>query len=325
MSIREQSSLSWTEILMKDHEMTERVFAATEKAFAEPADPTPGFVANLREYLVAYVDRCHNQKEERALFPLLARRGIPSEGGPVAVMLAEHAQARELVDRIDAAARGYVDGDRGRLGELKAAFAAYAALNKPHYWKENDILYPLANRVLSPEDGAELVDEIEEIEQELGPSTRERYWKLAEEIVSLVELKDLSWGLAPEVLAAILNTLPIELSFVDHEDRVRYFSHERGEKIFSRSRGAIGTEVHNCHPQKSVHMVEQILSDFKAGRRTVAEFWFDMGPRKIHIRYWAVRDDAGKYLGCLETVQDVTAIQKLTGQKRLLDPPVQAA
>ena len=66
-------------------------------------------------------------------------------------------------------------------------------------------------------------------------------------------------------------------------------------------------------------MVEQILAEFRAGTRKVAEFWIDMGPRKIHIRYWPVRDDAGKYLGCLETVQDVTAIQKLTGQRRLLD------
>jgi DUF438 domain-containing protein len=312
-------SLTWTEILMKDHEMTERVFAAAEKAFAEPGDPSPGLVANLREYLVTYVDRCHNQKEERALFPLLAQRGIPREGGPVAVMLAEHGQARTLVDRVDVAAKAFLAGDRPRLGELKEAFAAYAALNKPHYWKENDILYPLANRVLSEGDAAQLVDEIDEIEQELGPGARERYWKLAEEIVSLVELKDLSWGLKPEVLAGILNILPIELSFVDHEDRVRYFSHERGEKIFARTRGAIGTEVQNCHPQKSLHMVEEILSDFRAGRRKVAEFWIDMGPRKIHIRYWAVRDDAGKYLGCLETVQDVTGIQKLQGQKRLLD------
>jgi DUF438 domain-containing protein len=317
--LSDKPSLTWTEILMKDHEMTERVFAAAEKAFAEAADPSPGLVANLREYLVTYVDRCHNQKEERALFPLLAQRGIPSEGGPVAVMLAEHGQARELVDRIDVAAKAYLAGDRARLGELKEVFAAYAALNKPHYWKENDILYPLANRVLSEEDAAQLVDEIDEIEQELGPGARERYWKLAEEIVSLVELKDLSWALKPDVLAGILNTLPIELSFVDHEDRVRYFSHERGEKIFARTRGAIGTEVQNCHPQKSLHMVEEILSDFRAGRRKVAEFWIDMGPRKIHIRYWAVRDDAGKYLGCLETVQDVTAIQKLQGQKRLLD------
>lgn len=315
----DKPTLTWTEILMKDHEMTERVFAAAEKALAEAAPPTPGLVANLREYLVTYVDRCHNQKEEKALFPRLAARGIPMEGGPVAVMLAEHGKARELVDRIDAAAKGYVDGDKGRLAGLKEAFAEYAALNKQHYWKENDILYPLANRILSPDDAAAIVDEIEEIEQELGPGARERYWKLAEEIVSLVELKDLSWGLEPEVLAAILNTLPVELSFVDHEDRVRYFSHERGEKIFSRTRGAIGTEVHNCHPQKSLHMVEQILADFKAGTRKVAEFWIDMGPRKIHIRYWPVRDDAGNYLGCLETVQDVTGIQKLTGQKRLLD------
>lgn len=315
----EKPSLTWTEILMKDHEMTERVFAALEKAFAEPTDPSPGLVANLREYLVTYVDRCHNQKEERALFPRLAQRGVPTEAGPVAVMLAEHGQARDLVDRIDAAARGYVGGDRGRLGELKAAFGAYATLNKQHYWKENDILYPLANRVFSPEDAAEVLDEIYEIEQELGPGARERYWKLADEIVSLVELKDLSWALKPDVLAGILNALPIELSFVDHEDRVRYFSHERGEKIFPRSRGAIGTEVQNCHPQKSVHMVEQILAEFRAGSRKVAEFWIDMGPRKIHIRYWPVRDDAGKYLGCLETVQDVSGIQKLTGQRRLLD------
>jgi len=319
MSLHEKPSLTWTEVLMKDHEMTERVFAAVEQAFAEPAAPDRELVGLVREYLVTYVDRCHNQKEERALFPMLARRGVPSEGGPVAVMLGEHGQARELVGRIDAAAAAYAGGDAGALAPLKQAFGAYAALCKQHFWKENDILYPLANRVLSPEDAAEVLDEIDEVEQEAGPGARDRYWKMAEEIVSRVELKDLSWGLKPEVLAGILNALPIELSFVDHEDRVRYFSHERGEKIFARTRGAIGTEVQNCHPERSLHMVNQILADFRAGRREVAEFWIDMGPRKIHIRYWPVRDDAGNYLGCLETVQDVTAIQRLTGQKRLLD------
>jgi DUF438 domain-containing protein len=324
MMLSEQPSLPWYEILMKDHELTERVFAAAEKAFADAAPPSPGLVANLREYLVTYVDRCHNQKEERAVFPRLAARGVPSEGGPVAVMLAEHGQARELVTRIDGAAKAYLDGEKAALGPLAEAFGAYAALCKQHFWKENDILYPLARRLFSEDDAEAVVDEIEEIEQQLGPGARARYWKLAEEIVSLVELKDLSYAVKPEVLAAILNTLPLELSFVDHEDRVRYFSHERGEKIFSRTRGAIGTEVVNCHPQKSLHMVEQILADFRAGTRTVAEFWIDMGPRKIHIRYWPVRDDAGRYLGCLETVQDVTGIRALQGQKRLLDPAVAA-
>lgn len=309
---------AWRALLMKDHETTERVFAAAEKAFAAPGGPSPGLVANLRAYLVEYVDRCHNQKEERAVFPALAQAGVPVEGGPVAVMLAEHRRANELVGVIDGAARAFAAGDREALAPLAAAFGEYAALCKDHFWKENDILYPLAVRVLPPDVQARIVPTIEAVEAELGADTRARAYALAEEIVAAVELPDLSYGLGRDVLAAILNTLPVELSFVDADDTVQYFSHEHGEKIFPRTRGAIGTNVRNCHPQKSVHLVERILADFKAGRREVAEFWIDMGPRKVHIRYWAVRDGAGRYLGCLETVQDVTAIQKLEGQRRLL-------
>jgi PAS domain S-box-containing protein len=121
------------------------------------------------------------------------------------------------------------------------------------------------------------------------------------------------------MLAAILNTLPIELSFVDAQDRVRYFSHENLPKIFGRTRGVIGMPVQQCHPQQSVDRVNAILSDFKAGRRRVAEFWIDLAGRKVHIRYFPVHDPDGRYLGCLETVQDITEIQALTGQRRLLD------
>jgi len=310
---------TWRELLLTDHETTERVFAAAEKAFASPGGPTPGFVANLREYLVGYVDRCHNQKEERTVFPLLERAGIPVQGGPIAVMLAEHAEAKQLVGRIDLAAAAFVAGDRARLGELTDLFDAYAALCKQHFWKENDILYPMAVRVLDASTQAGIPAAIEAVEAELGPDTRQRYYRIADELQRGVELQDLSHGVDRDVLAAILNTLPVELSFVDHEDRVRYFSHENGEKIFPRTRGAIGADVRNCHPQKSVHLVEKIIAELKAGARQVAEFWIDMGPRKVHIRYWPVRDPAGRYLGCLETVQDVAAIQRLAGQRRLLD------
>jgi DUF438 domain-containing protein len=130
----------------------------------------------------------------------------------------------------------------------------------------------------------------------------------------------LSAALPKELIASILNTLPVELSFVDAEDTVRYFSHEHHEKIFPRTRGSIGVKVQQCHPQKSVHMVNQILADFKASKRNVAQFWIDLGTRKILIRYFPVRDTRGTYVGCLEVVQDITAIQKLEGQKRLLDP-----
>jgi len=203
--------------------------------------------------------------------------------------------------------------------ELRTAFGEYATLCKDHFWKENDILYPMAQRVLSEAEAAEVVAGIEEVEAGLGAGTRARYYRIAEQIIEQGELRDLSFGLERDVLAAILNTLPVELSFIDHEDRVRYFSHEHGEKIFGRSRGAIGTAVQNCHPQKSVHMVERILADFKAGKRDVAEFWLEMGERFVHIRYWPVRSPEGRYLGTLETVQDVTAIRKLEGERKLLD------
>lgn len=109
------------------------------------------------------------------------------------------------------------------------------------------------------------------------------------------------------------------LKAVGAEDTVRYFSHENHAKVFPRTRGAIGMKVQNCHPGKSVHLVNRILEDFKAGKRDVAEFWITLQAREIHIRYWPVLGDNGEYLGCLETVQDITSIKALTGERRLLD------
>jgi len=121
-----------------------------------------------------------------------------------------------------------------------------------------------------------------------------------------------------ETLEAIFDTLPLDLTFVDDTDTVRYYS--RGdERIFKRSPAVIGEQVKNCHPQKSLHKVEQVVSDLKSGRRDVAEFWIDLNGRKIYIRYFAVRDKAGKYLGTLEVTQDITDLQKIEGEKRLLD------
>ena len=137
----------------------------------------------------------------------------------------------------------------------------------------------MAQRLLDATEAAEVVRGIEDVEASLGEGTRQRYYRLAQQLVDQAELRDLSFGLDREVLAAILNTLPVELSFIDHEDRVRYFSHEHGEKIFGRTRGAIGTAVQDCHPPKSLHLVRQIITDFKAGVRDVAEFWIAMGGR----------------------------------------------
>ncbi len=152
--------------------------------------------------------------------------------------------------------------------ELRTLFAEYTALMKNHFWKENDILYPMARRVMSAADGQTVVAGIEATEASVGQGTRAKYYGLADRIIRGGGVEDLSFGVERDVMAAILNTLPVELSFVDKDDKVRYFSHENGEKIFPRTRGVIGMAVQNCHPEKSVHLVNRILADFKAGTRT---------------------------------------------------------
>ena len=125
-------------------------------------------------------------------------------------------------------------------------------------------------------------------------------------------------NLTKQQLDTLLNALPVEITFIDENDTVCFFN--KPEKvIFVRSKGVIGRKVQNCHPAASLGTVNKILESFKTGEKNMAEFWIDMSDRKIYIRFFAVRDNAGKYLGTMEVVQDVTDIQKLQGEKRLLD------
>ena len=124
--------------------------------------------------------------------------------------------------------------------------------------------------------------------------------------------------LSTETLEAIFDALPVDLTFVDATDTVRYYS--RGEeRIFRRTPAVIGKKVQQCHPQKSIHKVNQVVSDLKSGKRKVAEFWIELKGRKIYIRYFPVKDKAGNYIGVVEVTQDITDLQKITGEKRLLD------
>ncbi len=126
------------------------------------------------------------------------------------------------------------------------------------------------------------------------------------------------------ILEALLETIPVEFSVVDKNDKVLAWNrHET--RIFKRPKGAVGRDVRDCHPKGSLNKVETILAEMKAGKRDKARFWIDLPmkdkdtPQKILIEYYALRDSAGKYLGCLEVSQNITDIQKITGQKRLLD------
>ncbi len=131
-------------------------------------------------------------------------------------------------------------------------------------------------------------------------------------------------ALDQKMLEALLEALPIEFSVVDKDDRVVAWNKHRS-RTFRRPEGALGRNVRNCHPQKSLALVERILAEMKAGTRDKARFWIDLHPEgqdrphKILIEYYALRDEQGNYLGCLEATQDITEIQGLTGQKRLLE------
>ncbi len=123
--------------------------------------------------------------------------------------------------------------------------------------------------------------------------------------------------LSSKEISEIFRALPVEVSFIDKEDRVRFYS--KGHKIFARPKSVLGRPVQLCHPPKSYYMVEKILKAFKEGKRDVAEFWINADGRTVHIRYFPVRDDNGEYLGTVEVIQDITEIKKLEGEKRLLD------
>jgi len=140
--------------------------------------------------------------------------------------------------------------------------------------------------------------------------------KLAEDKKRILQFE--TGSLSKQEAEAVLDSLPVDISFIDKEDCVKYFSKAEG-RIFVRTKAVIGRKVQLCHPQKSVHVVNKILEAFKTGKKDVAEFWISLNNRLILIRYFAVRNKNGKYLGTVEVTQDITGIKKIEGQKRLLD------
>ena len=117
-------------------------------------------------------------------------------------------------------------------------------------------------------------------------------------------------NLSEEEIDGIFEALPVDISFVGKDDTVRYFNKLQG-RIFKRAKVVIGKQVQKCHPEKSLAKVVQIIEDFKAGKRNVAEFWIHMGERFVYIRYFAVKNRKGEYLGTLEVSQDITKIKKI--------------
>ena len=270
-----------------------------------------------RDKLLSILDRLslldkHYLRKENQLFPIIETKGIT---GPSKVMWALHDDIRAFIKDVK---------KRVKDGKMeKVSVEALVKMVNDMIYKEEHILFPMTLETLSEDEWAK----VRKGEEEIGYAwiEPEAEWKpaagsfqqelLAEKVGSL----NLDTGqLTAEQVNMLLTHLPVDISFVNENDEVVYYS-ATPDRLFPRSPGVIGRRIQNCHPPKSVDMVEKILSSFKAGTKDVAEFWIQMRGKVIHIRYFAVRDSAGKYRGCLEVSQDITQIQKITGQKRLLD------
>jgi DUF438 domain-containing protein len=224
------------------------------------------------------------------------------------------------------------DAIRTARGEL-AASQGHEAMNTVRYaiksivdmvYKEENILFPMAMETLSDADWQKVGQGESEIGYawivpEQGRTAAEAAGPALNKSAGGPDLLDLATGqLTPEQVNLMLTHLPVEISFVDENDEVRYYSQVE-HKIFPRSPGVIGRRVQNCHPPASLDKVQKILDEFKSGKKDVADFWIEKNGRFIYIRYFAVRDAGGTYKGTLEVVQDATVIRGLTGQQRLLD------
>ena len=281
--------------------------------------PSSEAVAAHRETLVDLVARLseiekHYLRKENQLFPILEAKGM---SGPSQVMWAVH-------DDIRAALKIGREQASSEDTRISLTLEELSITIKDMIYKEENILYPMSLESLTHEDWLRVKDG----EAEIGFAWIQPLfeWPGPDEVVEDVPEVPVAGGpldldvgkLTPEQVYLIFKNLPLDITFVDEDDRVAYYSHGR-ERTFPRSPAVIGRKVQLCHPGSSVHVVERILKEFKEGSRDVADFWITSQGRFLYIKYFAIRDDEGNYRGTLEVNQNVTGIRGLEGERRLLD------
>ncbi|MBN1359404.1 MAG: DUF438 domain-containing protein [Sedimentisphaerales bacterium] len=283
---------------------------------AEPGEPLTRWRQALNDLMD--VDK-HYRRKEDLFFSMLERHGI---SGPSKVMWAVHDEARKRLKALDEAlqAPGTAAGELAVVADTIADEALTIVENMTS--KEEDILLPMMLQTLTEDEWGEiwtqsprygwcLVEPGDEYRPP-QPEHRDDTVELPTDRAVVFPTGQLDFT----QLKGMFNALPVDLTFVDADDRVRFFS--EGDRIFDRSKAILGRKVQHCHPPKSVHIVEQIVADFRSGRQSVAEFWIELQGKFVHIRYFAVRDEAETYLGTLEVTQDLTRLRQLQGERRLL-------
>ena len=262
----------------------------------------------------------HYHRKEYLLFPHLEQKGIT---GPPAVMWGKHDEIRDLIKgSIEALKVQNFDNEEF---EALANFLLRPASKgaQDMIAKEEEILFPMALDTLNEGEWYEISKQSLEIGFCLyDPIVTWKPQGAKEENIndfqkngSHIQLP--SGSFSAEEIMSILNTLPVDITFVDKNDKVKYFSQSK-DRIFQRNRSILNRDVRLCHPPASAHIVDKIVEDFRNGREDSAPFWINMHGKMIFIEYFAMRNDKGEYLGTLEVSHDVTRYRDLEGEQRIL-------
>ena len=297
-----------------------RLCARSLEALADGATPVSERLSLLEAFQPVMDVEKHYRRKEHLVFSVLERHG---NTGPSKVMWGKDDEVRDLLkSTVQALREETLTGAELKVLKATVLEPALAALESMVY-KEENILLPMCLRLFSEEEWGEIWRQSPEYGWCLvtpGTGYQPPQARTVTDAIQLPAAKAValpSGSLSLQQLLGLFGALPVDVTFVDAEDRVAFFS-EGPDRVFARSRAIIGREVRNCHPPKSAHIVDRILEDFRTGRQSVAEFWIQMQGKFIHIRYFAVRDEAGAYLGSLEVTQDLTRLRALEGERRLL-------
>ncbi|BCV22333.1 DUF438 domain-containing protein [Moorella sp. Hama-1] len=286
-----------------------------------PAAGEKELVLQLAEKLnlLRDVDK-HYSRKENLLFPYLERYQIV---GPPKVMWGVDDEIRELIKGARDLAVNYPPGHKK---ELIAKTEAALAKIKEMIFKEERILFPMALESLTEDEWYRILQDSPEIgycliepREEWRPAqakTNPAATIAGEETRGYIKFD--TGILTPREISLIFDHLPVDITFVDKDNIVKYFSNTR-ERIFTRSRAVIGRRVENCHPPASVQVVEKLVDDFRSGRKDSEAFWLHLGDKYVLIQYFAVRDEQGDFAGTLEVSMDIKPLQAISGEKRIMD------
>lgn len=278
------------------------------------------FVLRLRAGLNSLMDvDKHYLRKEYLVFPYLESKGIT---GPPKVMWGKHDEEREMLKAAIEALGSVTSVTKEELLSLRDLVIKPAVQGiYDMIMKEEEILFPMCMDKLTDEEWYAVYEQTQEFGYCLYDPQVE--WK-----PEGVEVSEVTYGAGksirlstgsfePEEMEALFRTIPIDITFVDKDDKVKFFS-LGPDRVFTRNRAILGRDVRMCHPPASVNIVEQILADFKSGKESSAAFWINFQGRFIYIEYFALRSEKGDYLGTIEFTQDLTHLRELKGEKRLM-------